>query len=85
MSRPTCAIPNASSGTPPEQAAKHEELRASGRTDAHPRDRAGFGRFFDGLELVEPGIVAVSDWRRTGKQRPTAGDVAIYGAVGRLL
>ncbi|WP_433300447.1 SAM-dependent methyltransferase [Actinoplanes sp. CA-030573] len=71
---------------PPEQVAKHEELLASGRTDARARNAAEFGRFFDGLELVDPGIVAVSDWRpsRAESERPTASDVAIYGAVGRL-
>ena len=71
---------------PPEQIAKHEELLAGGRTDARARDRAEFGRFFAGLELVDPGIVAVSDWRptRPTDDRPTATDVAIYGAVGRF-
>jgi hypothetical protein len=69
---------------PPEQVAKHEELLASGRTDARARNKSEFGRFFDGLELVEPGIVAVSDWRPMRQERPTAADVSIYGAVGRL-
>jgi hypothetical protein len=71
---------------PPEQVAKHEELLASGRTDARARDRVEFGRFFAGLEMVEPGIVAVSDWRpdRPEPERPRAADVAIYGAAGRL-
>jgi len=27
------------------------------------RDQAGITRLFDGLELVEPGVVRVSDWR----------------------
>jgi hypothetical protein len=27
------------------------------------RDHATVARFFDGLELVEPGLVRVSDWR----------------------
>jgi hypothetical protein len=71
---------------PPEQVAKHRELSASGRTDARARDRAGFGRFFDGLELLEPGIVAVSDWRpdRPAAERPSAADVSIYGGAARL-
>ena len=39
-----------------------------------------FGRFFDGLELVEPGLVPLSLWRPD-----TADPVAVdgYGAVGR--
>jgi hypothetical protein len=68
---------------PPEQIAKHEELLASGRTDARARDNSEFGRFFAELDVVDPGIVAVSDWRPERSDRPTAADVAIYGAVGR--
>jgi SAM-dependent methyltransferase len=69
---------------PPSQVEKHEELLAAGRTDARARDKAEFSRFFEGLELVPPGIVPVSEWRRTEKRQPAAADVAIYGAVGRL-
>ena len=71
---------------PPQQVAVHEELLASGRTDARARSAAELGRFFAGLELVEPGIVAVSDWHpdRPADQRPSSADVAINGAVGRL-
>ncbi|HEX5204628.1 SAM-dependent methyltransferase [Paractinoplanes rhizophilus] len=68
---------------PPEQVAKHQELLASGRTDARARDRPEFARFFAGLDLIEPGVVSVSDWRPARDDRPTARDVAIYGAVGR--
>jgi S-adenosyl methyltransferase len=70
----------------PQQVAKHEELAAAGRTDAWPRDRAEFGRFFAGLDLVEPGIVVVSDWHpdRPATERASAADVSIYGAAGRL-
>ncbi|MEU4220019.1 SAM-dependent methyltransferase [Actinoplanes sp. NPDC026623] len=69
---------------PPAQVAKHNELLASGRTDARARTRAEFARFFTGLDLVPPGIAAVSDWRPDRIDRPTPADVAIYGAVGRL-
>jgi hypothetical protein len=69
---------------PPEQVAKHEELLAAGRTDARARSRSEFGRFFERTDLVEPGIVAVSEWRPSHDERPTAADVAILGAVGRL-
>ncbi|MFG1925110.1 SAM-dependent methyltransferase [Cryptosporangium sp. NPDC048952] len=40
-------------------------------------------RFFDGLELVEPGIVPVSDWRPEDGVRPDPAEVSSYGAVGR--
>jgi S-adenosyl methyltransferase len=69
---------------PPEQVAKHEELLAAGRTDARARNRDEFGRFFNGLEIVPPGIVAVSEWQPTANPRPSAAEVSIYGAVGRM-
>ncbi|GIM95535.1 SAM-dependent methyltransferase [Paractinoplanes toevensis] len=69
---------------PPAQVAKHEELLAAGRTDARARNHSEFGRFFTGLELVPPGIVAVSDWHPTSDVRPSAADVSIYGAVARI-
>jgi hypothetical protein len=28
-----------------------------------PRNRAQVGQFFEGLDLVEPGLVRVSEWR----------------------
>jgi hypothetical protein len=46
------------------------------------RDRATVARFFDGLELVEPGLVRVSDWRPpagTGAGFPAA----IWAGVAR--
>ncbi|MEU7918708.1 SAM-dependent methyltransferase [Micromonospora zamorensis] len=60
---------------------------ASGRMkqDAVPRDRAEFARFFTGLELAEPGIVPVTEWRPQvpPEQRPALADASIYGAVAR--
>ncbi|WP_344649886.1 SAM-dependent methyltransferase [Cryptosporangium japonicum] len=47
------------------------------------RSAAELGRFFDGLELVEPGIVPVSDWHPDGELRPAPAEVSSYGAVGR--
>ncbi|WP_328467896.1 SAM-dependent methyltransferase [Actinoplanes sp. NBC_00393] len=71
--------------TPPEQAAVALDMIAKGQSDAHPRTREQFGDFFSGLELIGPGIVPVSDWLSPvpAGQRPTAAQVAIYGAVGR--
>jgi hypothetical protein len=50
------------------------------------RSRTEVARFFDGLELAEPGIVPVEDWRPDGP-RPTrppgVGEPPFYGAVGR--
>jgi hypothetical protein len=50
------------------------------------RSRSEFTRFFDGLELVTPGIVDVSEWRAGDEPppRPTVADSAVYCAVARI-
>jgi hypothetical protein len=48
-----------------------------------PRPLAQVSRFFDGLELLEPGIVSVSDWRPEPGPRPTPAEATGYGAVAR--
>ncbi len=47
------------------------------------RTRAEVARFFDGLELVPPGVVYVHDLAaRSGRHRPPDG-VSAYGGVAR--
>jgi hypothetical protein len=46
-----------------------------------PRPYAAVARFFDGLELLEPGIVSVSDWRPGPGPRPSPAEATGYGAV----
>ena len=52
----------------------------------HPRSRDEVARFFDGTELVDPGLGSIVDWRPDHEPRPTlsAKATAVYGAVGRL-
>ncbi|MGW2567319.1 SAM-dependent methyltransferase [Streptomyces sp. NPDC001537] len=40
-------------------------------------------RFFDGLELLEPGVVSCSRWRPEPSQAGEPQEVALYGGVGR--
>jgi SAM-dependent methyltransferase len=40
-------------------------------------------RFFDGLELLEPGVVSCSRWRPEGAPGAVPPEVAMYGGVGR--
>jgi S-adenosyl methyltransferase len=49
------------------------------------RDQSDFERFFSGLDIVEPGIQVVSDWRATVpvERRPSHAEVSWYGGVGR--
>ncbi|MER5337788.1 SAM-dependent methyltransferase [Micromonospora sp. NPDC002717] len=72
---------------PPEIA---REARAAGRGGGPHgvislRSLAEFTRFFDGLEVVEPGVTSVAEWRAEGAPlpRPTAAEVSMYGAVAR--
>ncbi|MFJ3896539.1 SAM-dependent methyltransferase [Streptomyces sp. NPDC090083] len=70
---------------PEESTAAVERLTAAGLT-LTLRSRTGFARFFDGLDLVEPGVVAVDRWHpELGEPVPGQDDGMIpgYGAVGR--
>jgi hypothetical protein len=47
-----------------------------------PRPQAGVTRFFDGLDMVEPGVVRVQEWRpdtETEAKSPSN----MWGGVGR--
>jgi hypothetical protein len=60
---------------------------ASGRLGPlSPRTRDEFSRFFDGLDLVSPGIVSIAEWRSENEPepRPTAAESYAYGAVARI-
>jgi hypothetical protein len=53
-----------------------------------PRSKAGIERFFDGLDLVEPGLELAHRWRpdpgtASGRDPGYDADVSIYGAVAR--
>jgi hypothetical protein len=73
-----------------DAAAKFEAMArregARSRESGQMRSRAAFARFFDGMELVPPGIVALPDWRSElpPAQRPSAADVSNYSAVARI-
>ena len=68
-----------------EMRARFEALVAAGRVDAFPRTADEIRDILDGLEVVEPGIVAVSDWRAQDEPapRPDPSQVAVYGVVAR--
>ncbi|MFI9649752.1 SAM-dependent methyltransferase [Streptomyces sp. NPDC052040] len=71
--------------TPHESAVAVERLRTAGVTLAL-RSREEFARFFDGLDLVEPGVEIVHQWHpELGEPVPGQDDGVIpgYGAVAR--
>jgi S-adenosyl methyltransferase len=49
----------------------------------HVRPRTEIGRFFDGFEIIEPGVVWIADWRPDPGTRPTGRRDSLYGGVGR--
>jgi len=49
----------------------------------HPRSPEQLTGFFDGLELVEPGVVELGRWRPEATVFPGAGEVPGMGGVGR--
>ncbi len=50
-----------------------------GQTRLTLRTRSDFEQFFDNLEMVEPGIVPVPDWRASGSEHP----IPCYAGMGR--
>ena len=54
-----------------------------GGTRAVPRSHQEVSRFFDGLEMVEPGLVQLHRWRPGSGVDDTGRDLAAYGAVAR--
>jgi hypothetical protein len=71
---------------PPERVALFAESLKAGRIDMWPRSGTEFGALFDGLDLAEPGVVPISEWRAADEPqpRPDPRDVPVYGAVGRV-
>lgn len=47
------------------------------------RTHAEVSRFFDGLDLVEPGVVQLHRWRAGAADTATGLNLANYGAVAR--
>jgi S-adenosyl methyltransferase len=47
------------------------------------RDRAAITRFFDGFELIDPGLVNPTEWRSDELERARAGGNGMLAGVGR--
>ncbi|HZB29379.1 MAG TPA: SAM-dependent methyltransferase [Streptosporangiaceae bacterium] len=84
MSHPTTDFLPAPNATDVKAAAKRESERSKG--SIRLRNRAEFARFFAAMDIVDPGITALPDWRNDTPpdERPSAADVSIYGAVARV-
>jgi hypothetical protein len=62
---------------------RHNE--ASPGEPAQFRDQAEVGRFFDGLELLGPGVASLDRWHVPGAAAPPPIErqIPTYGALGR--
>jgi hypothetical protein len=68
----------------PEQQALYQQLIAQGKSDVWTRSKEEFTDLFEGLELLEPGVVPASEWRpEPGAEIPVNSDINIWTAVGR--
>jgi SAM-dependent methyltransferase len=78
-------LSHASPPARPEVSASHEELYQRTPTPLTMRTEPEIRAFFDGMELLEPGLVRIAKWRADG----SAGDLddhelAGHAGVGRL-
>ena len=68
----------------PEQQALYQQILEEGKSDVWTRPKPEFAELFDGLELVEPGVVPASEWRpEPGTEIPARSDINVWTAVGR--
>jgi hypothetical protein len=63
----------------------YEKMYAAGRTDLRARTGPVIRGYFDGTDIVEPGIVAAGGWRAEDEpsRRMVTTDLEIYAAVGK--
>jgi hypothetical protein len=68
----------------PETIAAMDNVNKNNKPRFCPRPLSAVSRFFDGLDLLEPGVVSVPDWRPGPGPRPTPAEATGYGAVARI-
>jgi S-adenosyl methyltransferase len=67
-----------------EQQALYQRILAEGKSDVWTRPRDEFAALFDGLDLVDPGVVPASEWRpEPGATIPARSDINVWTAVAR--
>jgi len=75
------------SGEDPAEAAEQAEeatgVYRQASAQLHLRTLDDIRRFFDGFELVEPGVVWMSEWRPVPGTRPTGRINSLYAGVAR--
>lgn len=79
------AISHATADYKPEEVGQIERDLTARGVPFRSRTREEFGRFFDGLELIEPGLVPPHRWRPSEIQLPNSADaeISLYAGVAR--
>jgi O-methyltransferase involved in polyketide biosynthesis len=67
-------------GASAEMARRYNQMSSAPIT---PRSRDQVTRFFDGLDLLPPGLVPISRWGLSGRIDPNAGGLVGYCAIAR--
>ena len=65
-----------------DAAAQMQQVYGEANAPAAPRTEEGIDRFFDGLEMIPPGLRDVASWR-AGPQPGQPGRVLFLGGIGR--
>jgi O-methyltransferase involved in polyketide biosynthesis len=73
----------ASDITPEASAEMARRYNAMSSASITPRSRDQVARFFDGLDLLPPGLVPISQWGLSGQIDRAAGGLVGYCAIGR--
>jgi O-methyltransferase involved in polyketide biosynthesis len=90
VSRLMAALPSGSylvvrdgTNTDPSYTKAIEGYNASGAVPYHLRSPEQLTGFFDGLDLLDPGVVSCPFWRPTTPPPASTGEPAVFGGVGR--
>jgi hypothetical protein len=70
-------------GPPADRVADIQEKYKHASAPMVFRDRAAITRFFDGFELVDPGVVHLTEWRSDEAERAQPGGKWMLAGVGR--
>jgi SAM-dependent methyltransferase len=79
------AISHATNEAVPGAAAKVEDLYQRATSTAHTRTHAEIMTFFDGFEVIEPGLVYLPLWRHDGQVPEHPERAWFYAGAGRKL
>jgi hypothetical protein len=71
---------------PPQVVDQLSRIEVTNPEPFRARTRAEFTSFFDGLDLVDPGVVSVGEWRADDEPlpRPSAAETGFYCAMARV-